>query len=237
MPTAALAQGVWRTYRLVGTVLHMGSSDAGVRAVIFDYGGVLTTPGGAAIRAWTSAEGIDPATFSAALKDWLSREAPPGTPVHRLETGEISPEEFNRALAARLRSVDGGPVEPDGLVQRIFARMRSEPATLELVRLLRDNGVRTALLSNSWGNSYPWHLLDGLFETAVVSGEVGLRKPDPGIYQLTLRRLDLPADQAAFVDDGAPNIAAAEQLGLRAVLHTDPATTRARVAELVGLDV
>lgn len=215
----------------------MGSSDAAVRAVIFDYGGVLTTPGEAAIRAWTMAEGIDRATFSAALKDWLSRGAPPGTPIHRLETGQLSQEEFNRALAARLRTVGGGPVEPEGLLRRLFAGMRSDPAMLDFVRLLRDNGVRTALLSNSWGNSYPWHLLDGLFETAVVSGEVGLRKPDPEIYLLTLRRLDLRPEQAVFVDDGAPNVEAAERLGLHAVLHTDPATTRARVAELAGLDV
>ncbi|MGW3468715.1 HAD family hydrolase [Saccharopolyspora sp. NPDC000995] len=216
----------------------MGSSDAAtaihaIRAVIFDYGGVLTTPGRAAIRAWNEQERIRPETFSAALKDWLSRSALAGTPIHRLETGEITAAEFGRTLAARLRTVDGGPVAPDGLLQRMFAQMRSEPAMLDLVRRLRACGVRTALLSNSWGNNYPWELLDGLFECTVISGEVGLRKPDPQIYRLALDHLGLPPHEAAFVDDGAPNIEAAQRLGLHAVLHTDVAATRVRLAELV----
>ncbi|MEV0052389.1 HAD family phosphatase [Saccharopolyspora shandongensis] len=213
----------------------MGSSDATpeIRAAIFDYGGVLTTPGRTAIRAWTEHERIRPETFSAAIKEWLSRNAPAGTPIHQLETGEISADEFDRTLAKRLRTVDDGPVAPDGLMGRMFARMRSEPAMLDLVRRLRDCGVRTALLSNSWGNNYPWELLDGLFECTVISGEVGLRKPDPRIYELTLDRLGLTAGEAVFVDDGAPNVAAAERLGLHAVLHTDVAATLARLTELV----
>ncbi|MER6993973.1 HAD family phosphatase [Saccharopolyspora hirsuta] len=213
----------------------MGSGDATrpVRAVVFDYGGVLTTSSRAALHAWMDQEGIRPETFSAAIKEWLSRTAPPGTPIHRLETGELSAEEFNRTLAQRLRTLDGGPVAPDGLLQRMFARMVSEPAMLDLVRALRAGGVRTALLSNSWGNDYPWDLLDGLFDVAVISADVRLRKPDPRIYRLVLDRLDLPAEQAVLVDDGAPNVEAAERLGMRAVLHTGAAETRARLAQLV----
>ncbi|GAA4614670.1 HAD family hydrolase [Saccharopolyspora hordei] len=217
----------------------MGSGDATrpARAVVFDYGGVLTTPSRVALRGWMEQEGVLPETFSAALKEWLSRSAPPGTPIHRLETGEISAEEFNRTLAQRLRTRDGGPVAPEGLLQRMFARLDSEPAMLDLVRALRQRGVRTALLSNSWGNEYPWDVLDGLFEVTVVSADVRLRKPDPRIYRLVLDRLGLPAEQVVFVDDGAPNVDAAEQLGMRAVLHTDPADTRARIAELTATPV
>ncbi|MER7011836.1 HAD family phosphatase [Saccharopolyspora sp. NPDC000359] len=213
----------------------MGSGDATrpVRAVVFDYGGVLTTSSRAALHAWMDRERIRPDTFSAAIKEWLSRTAPPGTPVHRLETGELSAEEFNRTLAHRLRTLDDGPVAPDGLLQRMFAQLDSEPAMLDLVRALRSSGVRTALLSNSWGNDYPWDLLDGLFDVAVISGEVRLRKPDPRIYHLVLDRLDLPAAQVVLVDDGAPNVEAAERLGMRAVLHTGAAETRARLAQLV----
>ncbi|GAB2662754.1 HAD-IA family hydrolase [Saccharopolyspora gloriosae] len=210
----------------------MVSSDPSIKAVIFDYGGVLTTQGRVAINAWTRAERIDPETFSAALKEWLSRKAPAGTPIHRLETGEISGAEFDRLLAARLRTVDGEPVEPDGLMARMFAHMRPDDAMHRLVADLRDAGLRTALLSNSWGNNYPWETLDGLFELSVISSEVGLRKPDPRIYELTLDRLGLRPQEAVFVDDGAPNIEAAEKLGLRGVLHTDAAKTR---AELSGL--
>lgn len=215
----------------------MGSGDATrpVRAVIFDYGGVLTTSGRAALHAWIEHEGIRPETFSAAIKEWLSRTAPPGTPIHRLETGELGAEEFNRILAQRLRTVGGSPVAPEGLLQRMFARMRSEPAMLDLVRALRAGGVRTALLSNSWGNDYPWDLLDGLFDVAVISADVRLRKPDPRIYRMTLDRLELPAEQVVLVDDGAPNVDAARHLGMHAVLHTDPAETRAQISALTDV--
>lgn len=204
-----------------------------VRAVVFDYGGVLTTSGRSAIRTWTSNERIRPDLFSAALKEWLSRDAPAGTPVHRLETGEIDAEEFNRLLAERLRTVDDEPVSPDGLIQRMFAEMRVEPAMLDLVRHVRDSGVRTAMLSNSWGNAYPWDQLTGLFEFAVVSAELGLRKPDERIYRHTLDRLGLDAPDVVLVDDGAPNIEAARRLGLRTVLHTDPADTRHQLGDLL----
>lgn len=213
----------------------MGSSDVApaIHAVIFDYGGVLTTPTRESIHGWLAAENIRPEGFSAAIKEWLSRKAPPGTPVHKLETGEISAAEFNAALAARLRTVDDRPVDPTNLLGRLFARMRTEPAMLSLVRALRGNGLRTCLLSNSWGNNYPWDELDGLFEFAVISGEVSLRKPDPRIYQIALDRLGLDPEQTVFVDDGEPNIEAARKLGMHAVLHTDPTTTRAQLADLL----
>lgn len=214
----------------------MGSSSGApgaATAVVFDYGGVLTTSGRSAIRAWTDNERIRPELFSAALKEWLSRDAPEGTPVHRLETGEIGAEEFNLLLAERLRTVDDEPVTPDGLIQRMFAEMRVEPVMLDLVRQVRDGGARTAMLSNSWGNAYPWEQLSGLFEFAVISADLGMRKPDELIYRHTLDRLDLDPADVVLVDDGAPNIEAARRLGLRTVLHTDPADTREQLDDLL----
>lgn len=215
----------------------MGSSAVSptVRAVVFDYGGVLTTPTRDSINAWLTEERIRPELFSAALKEWLSRDAPAGTPVHLLETGELDADGFNKAMAARLRTVDDHPVTPDDLLGRLFGRMRPEPAMLTMVRDLRERGIRTAMLSNSWGNidTYPWEQLAGLFESTVLSGEVGLRKPDPRIYRMSLDALGLPAEQTAFVDDGAPNVDAARELGMHAVLHTGPAETRTRLAELL----
>lgn len=215
----------------------MVGSDPPIRAVIFDYGGVLTTSGRTALREWTREEGIRRETYSAALKAWLSRDAPHGTPIHRLETGEIGADAFNELLAERLETEDGGPVAPEGLLSRLFAHMRQDHEMLQLVRDLRDAGVRTAMLSNSWGNEYPWERLAGLFELAVISGDVGLRKPDPRIYRLILDKLGLPARQTAFVDDGSPNIEIAEKIGMRAVLHDGAAEgaarTRRQLAELV----
>lgn len=215
----------------------MPGSDAPIRAVIFDYGGVLTTPGRVAIEEFTRAERIRPDTFSSALKAWLSRNAPSGTPLHRLEKGELGVEDFERALAERLRTEDDGPVAPEGLLGRLFARWNSQPEMWELVRELRDSGVRTALLSNSWGNRYPLEQLTELFELTVISAEVGLRKPEPEIYQKVFDGLDLSPEQTVLVDDGKPNIEAAEQLGMHTVLHNGEnggsARTRAQLAELL----
>lgn len=211
----------------------MTSSSGPIRAVIFDYGGVLTTPGRVAIMAWLEQERIQPESFSETLKAWLSRKAPPGTPLHRLETGELEAEEFNRLLAQRLRSADGKPVDPTGLLGRLFANMAPNPTMFDLVREVRDRGVRTAMLSNSWGNDYPWDQLDGLFELSVISGETGLRKPDPRIYRTTLEQLGLQPHETVFVDDGAPNIEAAAEIGMRTVLHSSSDQTRAQLAELL----
>jgi putative hydrolase of the HAD superfamily len=206
---------------------------ATVRAAVFDYGGVLTTPVRDSIAAWLAADGIRPETFSAALKAWMSRSAPTGTPVHRLETGELPPGEFERLLAAELDTHDGSPVLAEGLLTRLFGGTRIDEAMVELVRELRDRGVRTVLLSNSWGNAYPRELIAELFDGVVISAEVGLRKPDPRIYRLALDHADVPPEQAVFVDDATPNTEAAEALGMHAVRHQDPAATRRRLAELV----
>ncbi|GDY29106.1 HAD family hydrolase [Gandjariella thermophila] len=208
-------------------------AEATIRAAVFDYGGVLTTPVRESIAAWLAADGIRPETFSAALKAWMSRSAPVGTPVHRLETGELAIEEFERLLAAELATHDGSPVVAEGLLTRLFGAMRLDDAMIELVRELRDRGLRTVLLSNSWGNTYPRALIAEIFDGVVISGEVGLRKPDPRIYRLALDHAGVAPAEAVFVDDASPNTDAAAAVGMRAIRHTDAATTRARLAELV----
>jgi putative hydrolase of the HAD superfamily len=204
-----------------------------IDAVIFDYGGVLTTPVRESVAAWQAADGIDPASFTRVLKDWLSRDAADGTPIHRLETGALSVAEFDRLLADRLTTVDGRQIDPVGVLHRLFAAMRPEPTMFALAAELRALGIRVALLSNSWGNTYPRQRLDGLFDPVVISGEVGHRKPLPGIYELTLRRLEVDAQRALLIDDATPNVDGARAVGMRALLHTGPQETHAELARLV----
>lgn len=204
-----------------------------VDAVLFDYGGVLTVPVRESIAAWLDADGIDSRSFSRTLKSWLSRDVENGTPIHRLETGELAAAEFDALLGAELTTVDGRPVHADGLLQRIFAGMRVDPAMFALVDDLRSAGIRVGLLSNSWGNTYPRERIDAVLDPVVISGEVGLRKPQAAIFELALSRLGLPADRVLFVDDAEPNTLGAEAAGLQALLHTDAVTTRAALAALV----
>lgn len=206
-----------------------------VDAVLFDYGGVLTVPMRRSIEAWIADEGIDPASFTTTLKAWLGRDAESGSPIHRLETGELPEAEFDAEFAAALRTTTGAPVDPDGVLRRMFARVEEDPAMWELAEDLRAAGVPVAIVSNSWGggNLYPRERLAALFAPVIISEEVGLRKPDPGIFTLALDALGVAADRAAFIDDAAPNVEGAAALGIRAVHHTDPETTRAALRELI----
>ncbi|MDP0397664.1 HAD family hydrolase [Tsukamurella strandjordii] len=206
-----------------------------VDAVLFDYGGVLTTPMGESIRAWIADEDIDPAVFTATLKAWLGRDAAEGSPIHRLETGELPEEEFDALFAAALRTRDGGPVNPDGVLRRMFARVAVDPAMWRLAEDLRAAGVAVGVVSNSWGsgNLYDRDRLAELFGAVIISEEVGLRKPDPAIFELALGRLGVPPGRAAFLDDAVPNVDGAAALGLHAVHHTDARTTREALAALI----
>lgn len=203
-----------------------------VEAIVFDYGGVLTTPVRASVGAWLAADGIDPRSYRRALEAWFSADAPTGTPVHRLETGEITEDEFGALLAAELVRHDGDPVVAEGILGRLFAGMRSDPDMLALAAELRAAGLRTALLSNSWGRTYPADVLAD-FAPVVISGDVGLRKPQAAIYELMLDRLGLPADECVFIDDNEANVDGARAVGMRGLLHTEYAATRAALANLI----
>jgi FMN phosphatase YigB (HAD superfamily) len=183
---------------------------ASVDAAVFDYGGVLTTPVRDSIAAWLERDAIDPASFSRTIKAWLSRSAPDQTPIHRLETGELSTAEFNNLLAAELVGKDGGGVAPEDLLKSLFAQMRPDPVMFDLVQDLKNAGARVALLSNSWGNSYPRERIDAMFDLVVIRPE-----------------------RVVFVDDAKPNTDAAARLGMHTVLHTNPDNTRKKLARLV----
>lgn len=204
-------------------------------AVLFDYGGVLTSPIRGSISAWTTAEHIDPQSFSRVLKKWLGRNASPDSPIHRLERGELSAGDFNSLLTPELRSIDGGPVQPGDHLSGIFATSRVDGDTVEVVRRLRDSGVRTGLLSNSWGFSYDREMLDDLFEPIVISGEVGMRKPEQRIFDFAVARLGIDAAQVVFVDDAEPNLVGARRAGLQTVLHTDAQSTDEALTALLEL--
>ncbi|MFB6782756.1 HAD family hydrolase [Streptomyces sp. NPDC056352] len=171
------------------------------------------------------------------LKAWLGRDSEPGTPIKRLELGEISAEEFDPLLAAELRTLIGEPVETGGLVSRLFAETRPDEAMWRLVTDLRACGIRVGILSNSWGGDYLYDRFAAAFDTVVISGEVGLRKPDAAIYELALRQLGLQAGAVAFVDDAKPNVLGAAKVGMHGIHHLDAAQTRTEFCALVrGLD-
>lgn len=158
-----------------------------------------------------------------------------GSPVHRLERGELAVEEFDALLAGELGR-RGSPVDPLGLTRRMLGDLEElDRSMVALVARARAAGLRTALLSNSWGNSYPDELTDGLFDVVVISGEVGMRKPEPRIYHHTVGRLGLAAGECVMVDDLPHNVRAAAAAGMVGVLHRSYDETRFELETLFGV--
>lgn len=209
-----------------------------LRALVVDWGGVLTEPLEGAIRAWAAVDGVDFEHYVTVMREWLGThqgELAQDNPVAALERGEIEVPHFEREFAARLGEVVGRPVEPVGLLQRMFDQFEHAPAMSALVLRAKHAGLRTGLLSNSWGNEYPREGWDQMFDAVVISGEVGMRKPEPAIFAHVLDLLGVRAEETVFVDDLTPNVRAAEALGLTAVLHTSYAETAATLEGLFGV--
>ncbi|WP_116244901.1 HAD family phosphatase [Nocardiopsis sp. FIRDI 009] len=207
------------------------------RGVISDWAGVLTTPLFDSISAWLRDERIDHAHYQRVMRPYFDGSLDGNNPVHALERGEIDTARFERDLAALLRLTDGGPVAAEGLIHRMFSRFHPVHEMYETLRAVRRSGVGTALLSNSWGNGYPREHFDSTFDEVVISGEVGMRKPEPRIYLHTCERLGLRPQDCVFIDDLAHNVRTAEELGMTGVLHTDAATTRRELSRILSVDV
>jgi epoxide hydrolase-like predicted phosphatase len=206
--------------------------------MVIDWGGVLTQPMRDTVRAWIAADQIDWERYVAVVGPWLTDAyAANGdgmlNPVHALERGECTVAEFEALLARLLVRTDGGPVLADGLLTRMLSAGRPVPAMYQLIRDLRARGVRTALLSNSWGpTGYPREDFPHLFDAVVISGEVGMRKPEPRIFRHAAELLDLEPEHCVFVDDLEANVTAAVGCGMTGVHHTAPALTQQRLTEL-----
>jgi putative hydrolase of the HAD superfamily len=207
--------------------------------VILDWGGVMTNPIRDMVAAWLDDEDVDHEHYAAAMRPWVvgaygrNGEA---NPIHALERGECTVEEFERLLAARIARRDGVQVPAEGLLTRMFAGSTMAAPMQQAVAAVRAAGLRTGLLSNSWGMAdYPRHLFPGMFDVVVISGEVGMRKPEKRIFRHAAGLLGLDPAECVFIDDIEVNIAAAEAIGMTAILHHDPAATLGRLGELLGL--
>jgi putative hydrolase of the HAD superfamily len=222
---------------------HGGSSPAGpatgLRGVITDWGGVLTSPIRDTVEAWLEADLIDRQAYRALMRAWVSRAyggSTAGNWVHRLERSECDPPEFERALAAGLTRTDGAQVQAAGLLSRMFAGALPVPQMYELLRAVRKAGFRTCLLSNSWGRvDYPRDVFPELFDAWVISAEVGMRKPEERIFRHAACLLGLAPEQCVFIDDIEANVEAAAAIGMAVMHHREPGSTAARLSGLLGL--
>ena len=197
----------------------------------------MTNPISDTVDAWLVADGISRDSYVAVMRQWVHEAYASGeagtNPIHALERGECTNDEFELALARELVMEDGGPVAGTGMLTRMFAGSTLDEAMMRLFRRLHADGVPTGLLSNSWGGGYPTELFAEMFDAVVISSEVGMRKPEPRIFLHAAGLLGLEPQECIFIDDIRANVTAAEQLGFTGVLHDVTDGTAERVAELL----
>jgi putative hydrolase of the HAD superfamily len=203
-----------------------------LRALLVDWGGVLTAPIDETTMAWARHEGIDVEIYKAVMRSWFDAEV---SPVHDLERGVLGTYDFEQLLAKAFRE-QGASVRADGLLARLLDGLKEvSDDMVNLIRRARRQGVRTALLSNSWGEHYPEHLWVGAFDAVVISGRVGMRKPDEEIFRHTAELLHVPTRECVMVDDLPANIRGAVGAGMVGVLHRSYDETADELEALFGL--
>lgn len=181
-------------------------------------------------------DGPTPPADGFAVAEAAPDDGPAGSsPVHRLERGELSGAEFERLLADELAAL-GSVVPAEGLLRRMLSGLEElDPRMLELLRRARAAGLRTALLSNSWGNRYPEEVWDGLFDAVVISGRVGMRKPEERIYRHAAEQLGLEPAACVMVDDLPHNVTGAARAGMVGVQHRSYDETLAELETLFAV--
>ncbi len=197
------------------------------RALLVDFGGVLTTSVWQGFDEFCRNEGLE----QGMVRELFKNDRDALADLRGMETGEISAAEFERRFGARL-----GITQTEGLITRMFAAIEPEQHVAGAVRAARRAGVRTGLISNSWGRTiYDPALIEELFDVVVISGDVGLHKPQPEIYELAADRLGVAVEACVFVDDLRENVEGAQRVGMTAVLHRDPERTVERLEQLLGI--
>ena len=200
-----------------------------MKGVLFDWGGVLTTNVFDSFRDFCVAEGLEPDAVKR-----LFREEPRARELVRgLETDALSEDEFGERFG-ELLELDDRTV----LIERMFGGVRADERMLAAVRGVRAAGLRTGLISNSMGGaSYDRDLFPELFDGVVISGDVGMHKPQPEIFLLGAERAGVAPGQCVFVDDLRENCDGAEAVGMTVVLHRGADTTLPELERLLGVEL
>jgi putative hydrolase of the HAD superfamily len=199
------------------------------RAVFFDFGGVLTTDVWDSFADFCRREGLEPGT----VKELFRTDPDAIRELRQLEMGEITENEFEQAFGRRL-----GLKDPVHLIDSMFAGMKPDEPMVAAVKDLRAAGLLAGLISNSWSTAhYDRQLLAELFDTAVISAEVHMHKPQPEIYRLAADRLGVEPRKCIFVDDLRENCEGAEAVGMTAVRHRNAEESIAKLAQLTGISL
>lgn len=207
------------------------SAGSARRAVLFDFGGVLTSSVLDGFATFGREEcGDETLPMRLFAEDPTARQL-----LVDHEEGRLDHDPFEEGLAERLRA-QGVEVETEGLIGRMQARLVRDEAMVELVASLRREGVPVGLVSNSLGRDcYAGFDLPAMFDAVTISGQEGVRKPSRRLYEIGCERLGVTPHEAVMVDDLAQNIVAAERLGMAGVVHREAEETATQLEQLLGV--
>lgn len=203
------------------------------RAVLFDFGGVLTTSVLTGFSDFSESVSGD----RRLVLRLLSNDAEAKHLLVEHEEGRLDHDAFEAGFAQCLRAA-GVEVETDGLIGRMQSHLRPDDEMIALLAGVRRLGFAVGLVSNSLGRDcYAGYDLDELFDAQAISGVEGVRKPSRRLYEIACERLGVRVDEAVMIDDLAQNISAAQRLGMGGIVHTDATSTAAALSVLLGVGV
>jgi putative hydrolase of the HAD superfamily len=209
----------------------MSTPNRRYKGLLLDFGGVITTDFFVSIDDHCQRLGLPRGRF----RQVVTTDPAGRALYHRVERGEISQSAFECELAVLLG------VDPNGLIAGMLAGLRPDQRIIQAAARARAAGIRVGVISNSWGagpyDPYAGYHLHEHYDAVIVSGEVGIRKPDPAIYLLAAEKLGLPAGACVLVDDVVANLPPAADLGMATVHHTDSAATVRELERVFGVDL
>lgn len=214
----------------------MNDEGEDVRAVVFDFGGVLITTIANQIGKVADTHGVQSSVMHEVLLG--PRRSGENHPWHRAERGELAIADIQGLLApwAERAEVSLHGDEIDRLLAP--GEYTVVPEMIEHIRVLRRRGLRTGLLTNTFAEFRPTMQRDidfGLFDAVIESFAVGARKPEPAIYAATADRLEVDHHEIAYLDDFDQNLGPARKLGWRTILVTDPASALTELEDLLSV--
>ncbi len=202
----------------------------GIRAVIFDLGGVVMDSPLHAIARYERDHGIEHNAINHSIVAIGETGA-----WSRLERGELTLDEFYTPFEQDCRA-HALTVEARRMMEYIAEAGVARPQMLEAIRLIRARGLGLAALTNNW-TSDGESPVRSLFPVFIESSVVGWRKPDPRIYQLACRELGVAPAEAVFLDDIGRNLKPARGLGMTTIKVDDPDVALAELSSVLGFEL
>ena len=189
-----------------------------IEAILFDFNGVLTTSPFAHMAALGTDAGVDGQVVLDLMLGPYDEDTDHAW--HRFERGEITAAEYGADLFQRAQEAN---VQLDfGSLADLMSRLEIHDVVIDRIRALKKDGYRTGLVTNNvkeaskqWREMVP---VDELFDVIVDSSEVGMRKPNPAIFQHAIELLGVAPERAVFLDDAPGNVAGAQAAGLHGIL-------------------